>query len=70
MTKVEARRRIWERMAATARADVDLGEWIYDELEHARQPYTDANVKRLEDACHDVAEIIERVHLRGRRTRR
>lgn len=59
MTKAEARRIIWKRMAATVRNDIDIGDWIWDE---AKDDERDA--ERLRQACSDVATIIDRQHLR------
>lgn len=60
MTKQEARRRIWERLAATARNDIAIGDWMYDEAN------TDADIDRIQEASEDVARVIERFHLRHR----
>ena len=58
MTKREARRRIWERLASTARNDLSLGDWLYEEAG------SDADVDRLKEASEEVARSIERCHLK------
>jgi hypothetical protein len=77
MTKVEARKVIWERLATTARADKDLGDWMYDEIAK-KHGFLDVDqgqladdvqardLELLEQACVDVADIIERMFVRSR----
>lgn len=64
MTKRQARRIIWERLAATARADLDIGDWIIDELERIGSKNEEADVQRLEDASRYVADVIKRTFLK------
>jgi hypothetical protein len=62
MNMFEARLRIWERMATTARADVDNGDWVVDESEDADDQ------ARLLLACDQVADSIES-HIRRAKKR-
>lgn len=63
MTQKEARQLIWSRLAETARNDACLGDWITEAAGD-----NERDIERIEQACSDVAAIIERVHLRGQRT--
>jgi hypothetical protein len=76
MTKAEARRVVWERLATTARADRDNGDWMHDEvnrLETPEQRLVDGrterirDLERLDEACESVAVTIERMYLRKSR---
>ena len=49
MNMCEARRRIWERLATTAVADIDNGDWVYSESDN------EADAQRLLKACEQVA---------------
>jgi hypothetical protein len=51
MTKTEARRRVWERMSVTARADADLGDWQFDESDDEKDH------ARLQEACEHVSKV-------------
>jgi hypothetical protein len=53
MTKQQAIRIVWSRMATTARGDADLGEWQFDESEDPKDQ------ARLEEACRHVADVCE-----------
>lgn len=55
MTLAEARKRVWERLAVTAINDIDLGDWMHGEGE-----LSDADVRRLERACQEVADRCQR----------
>jgi len=64
MKMAEARRIIWERLATTAREDGRNVDW-FDEAPSGSPPYNDADARRLEKASEQVAETIERLHLKG-----
>lgn len=54
LTMVEARVRIWERLAATARADVDNGDWTEDEAD-----FKESDHAKYMRACEQVADSID-----------
>jgi hypothetical protein len=65
MTQTQARRRIWERLAATARADIDNADWMLNETED------EADYEKLELACTQVADSIDaRLNCKRSPTRR
>ncbi len=55
MTQLEARRIVWERLATTARADIDNADWTEDEGDGSEE-----TARRLLKACEQVAESIRK----------
>lgn len=51
MTKAEARRVIWERLATTARLDGENNDW---------DGYNEADAERLSVASEEIASVIDR----------
>jgi len=61
VNQVKARRRIWERLATTARHDIDNADWVWDESEDQQDH------ERLFLACEEVAAVIDRKLKRGKK---
>lgn len=53
MNMREARVRVWQRVAATVKNDIAIGNWVFDESDN------EDDHKRLLQACEQVARTVQ-----------